>query len=75
MEFILHHLETLKTQYVDLPVADAYRYQDLAPQDLSSQEIPAPSSPVVEELAIAQNIRRVADRRPIGYQPPPRRPA
>jgi hypothetical protein len=74
MEIILHHLETLKAQYVDQSVAQTSRYQDLARQDLSYQETPLPQ-PATEEPTIAQNTRKAADRRPVGYQPPCRRTA
>ena len=74
MEIILHHLEMLKTQYVDQSHTQTSRYQDLAPQDLSHQETPRPQSPD-EEPTIAQNTRRAADRRLVGYQPPSRRTA
>ena len=74
MEIILHHLETLKIQYVDQSNTQTQHYQDLALQDLPNQETPLPQSPA-EEPAIAQNTRRAADRRPVGYQPPSRRTA
>jgi hypothetical protein len=34
MELILHHLETLKTQYTDLPDAETHDHQGLALQDI-----------------------------------------
>lgn len=74
MEIILHHFETLKVQYIDQSFTQTQRYQDLAPPDLPHQETLLPQSPA-EEPAIAQNTRRAADRRPVGYQPPSRRTA
>ena len=35
MKITLHHLETLKTHYVDQSVAKTYHYEELDPQDLS----------------------------------------
>jgi hypothetical protein len=74
MEIILHHFETLKVQYIDQSFTQTQRYQDLAPPNLSHQETLLLQSPA-EERAIAQNTRRAADRRPVGYQPPSRRTA
>ena len=42
MELILHHLETLKTQYTNPPAAETHDHQDLAPRDAPRQDSPPP---------------------------------
>jgi hypothetical protein len=76
MELILHHLETLKTQYTDPPNPETHNHQGLAPQDIPRQDTPPLHPPAAEEEPTAtRNTRHAAQRRPVGYQPPPRRAA
>ena len=74
MEIILHHFEMLKVRYIDQSFTQTQCHQDLAPPDLPHQGTLLPQSPA-EEPSSAQNPRRAADRRPVGYQPPSRRTA
>jgi hypothetical protein len=74
MEMILHHLESLKSEYSVASSSDVH----YGPQGLTSRQLVAegtsPPNGIETETTVAQNTRRVAERRPIGYLPTSRRP-
>jgi hypothetical protein len=77
---ILQHLESLKEEYAALDAPDMLDMSVIQhSRDVTAENLPADDSQTSaqtwSESAIAQNTRRVAQRRPVGYGPPSRRPA
>lgn len=75
MEMILQHLEGLKEEYTAsglLDISNAPSSREDTDVDSSAEESVAGARPQ-SEATIAQNTRRVAQRRPVGYVPPSRR--
>lgn len=68
MEFILSHLEEMKTLYADPAIQDELGLDAV----VALRNLPASTDPPQgdDEPAIAQNTRRRAERRPVNHQPP-----
>jgi hypothetical protein len=72
MELILQHLEGLKERYPVSNVREAPPPQQVVADGLLvDHDEPSSPTPPHAEWSVAQNTRRLAQRRPVGYVPLP----